>query len=532
MPGATERNASLSDPNTFPPRPPEWYLNAKFGIFIHWGPASVPAWAYRTTLNTQEMIKEKGLTYYFKYNPYSIWYFNTMRIPGSPTQEHHKQAWGDQPYEIFGEKFREMAANGEYFAHWAKVFQHSGARYVVPVTKHHDGFTLWPTKVPHRKKGWGAEVDLIGKLREQVVGLNMRFGVYYSGMYDWSWNSVGIRNALTADLNGYQSRESVAYMDSHVRELIGLYKPDVLWNDIGYLTHPDETPKDPAAFRSLTDLWNYYYDNVPTGVTDDRWYEAPFYTPFVYSLFSMMSRFFAQPVSLWVSGAIDWILKLVNPDYDKPPTGLTFPSPAHWDYRTFEYDVPDEIQPGKWELVRGVGLAFCYNRNEDPTQWLTFHQLVDMFVDLVSKNGNLLLNIGPMADGTLQPHEEKLLMDFGDWMKTYGAALYDTTPWSVLAPDAYKVLDATSFAGDRLIRFTVLDGILNVFFRPLDDPEVLIPNVEPDDQATVSLWLQDGGRLSLKWRKDGSGTWLTMPADPPNTPVQCVSVSPVPGWTG
>jgi alpha-L-fucosidase len=535
MRDATSQTNALTDPDPFPNRPtPDWYMNAKFGIFIHWGPAAVPAWAFRTTLNTQQMIKTKGLTYYFAHNPYSIWYFNTMRIPGSPTQEHHQKCWNNQPYEVFGTLFNEQSAatNHEYFKDWAEVFHHAGARYVVPVAKHHDGFTLWPTKVPPRKTNWSATVDLIGKLREQVIARDMRMGVYYSGMYDWSWNAVGIRNGFTAAINGYQSRDSVAYMDAHVRDLIERYQPDVLWNDIGYLTHPNCLPKNSTAFKSQADLWGYYYDSVPDGAIDDRWYEVPARSWLSYGLFSCTSRYFARPSSIWLSSGIDAILKKLNPNYDKPPGGLTFPPPAHSDFRTFEYDVPADIQTNKWELVRGIGLAFCYNRNEDPSQWLTFPELVRMFVDVVSKNGNLLLNVGPKADGSLQDHERKLLRDFGDWMKTYGDALYNTTPWSAIAKDTYVTFDTSDVAGLLNIRFTVRHDTLNLFFKaPAGAKEILIPQVQPVDSAIAIIWLPKGERSRLIWRKDNAGMWLMLPTDLPDSPLQCVSIDPTPIWS-
>jgi alpha-L-fucosidase len=154
---------------------PEWYENAKFGIFIHWGPASVPGWAPKTDMNTLEMIRAKGLIYYFKHNPYAEWYFNSMRIEGSQTQQHHEEHWAPAPYEAFGPMFNEMSANlnYEYFTKWADLFQRAGARYVVPVSKHHDGFTLWPAAT--KKPGWCAQVDLIGKLRSAVLAKGMRW---------------------------------------------------------------------------------------------------------------------------------------------------------------------------------------------------------------------------------------------------------------------------------------------------------------------------------------------------------------------
>jgi alpha-L-fucosidase len=505
---------------------PQWYKDAKFGIFVHWGPASVPGWAPQTTLNTQEMIKQKGLTYYFKNNPYAEWYFNSMRVPDSPTQHYHQQNWGSAPYDIFGQKFNEISASGNYryFAQWADLFARAGARYVVPVAKHHDGFTLWPTRVKPRKPDWSAQTDLIGKLHAEVLARNMKMGVYYSGLYDWTWNATGIRNGFTAAINGYQSPETVAYMDGHVRELIALYRPSVLWNDIGYVTHPDAEP-----FK-LSDLWAEYYAAVPDGAIDDRWFEIPAQSDRLYPYLTAASQFFAEPAGQGLAEVIDAILKVKVPAYDKPAGGLTFPISTTHDYRTYEYEVPDDIQPDKWELVRGVGLSFCYNRNELPSQWLTFEELAWMFVDVVSKNGNLLLNVGPMADGSLQDHEVKLLEDFGAWMKIYGDALYDTTPWSAIACNTYASL--SDIAGPT-VRFTEKGGMLNVFVKLATyQKEVLVRNVQPIDGAVVSLRAGPGERIRLEWRKGAAGTYLTLPANLPAGPVLCVSIDPAPKWTG
>jgi alpha-L-fucosidase len=518
--------ASTAPPLVTPRSTPEWYKNAKFGIFIHWGPPSVPAWAPQTTLNTQQMIKEKGLTYYFKNNPYAEWYFNTMRVPGSPTQQYHQEQWKGASYDVFGEIFNTDSAadNYEYFATWADLFSRAGARYVVPVSKHHDGFTLWPTRVPPRKENWSAPVDLIGKLRTEVLARNMKMGVYYSGLYDWTWNGTGIRNGFTAAVNGYQSPETVAYMDGHVRELIALYQPSVLWNDVGYVTHPSFDP------LKLSDLWATYYAAVPNGAIDDRWFEIPASTDIAYAFLTLVSQYFAQPGAEEVSDWIDGYLKKHYPSYDKPPGGLTFPISTTYDFRTYEYEVPDDIKADKWELVRGIGLSFCYNRNELPSQWLTFPDLAWMFVDVVSKNGNLLLNVGPKSDGSLQDHEVSLLEAFGAWLKTYGGALYDSTPWSALPPKAY-----VNVPGLATIRFTEKNGNLNLLFKsPPSWDELFVPSIQPVDNAAIEFWRGPNDRIKLGWRSETGGIRLTLPPDLSGiaeSPLQCVSINPIPAWS-
>jgi alpha-L-fucosidase len=234
-----------------------------------------------------------------------------------------------------------------------------------------------------------------------------------------------------------------------------------------------------------------------------------------------------------LADCIDALLKSISPAYDKPPGGLTFPISKHFDYRTYEYVVPDDIQPDPWELVRGIGLSFCYNQNEEPSQWLTFEDLAWMFVDVVSKNGNLLLNVGPKADGSLQEHEVTLLERFGGWMKTYGDALYDTRPWGALEKDTYSKLDISDIAGPAMIRFTEKNDTLHVFFKaPPAKEEFLIPRVRPADASAVNLWLGPGERIKPTWRADEAGMWLTLPADLPDSPWQCVSIEPLPMWNG
>jgi alpha-L-fucosidase len=158
---------------------PEWFTDAKFGIFVHWGAYSVPAWA--------EPIGALGVVdpdVWFKHNPYAEWYWNTIRIEGSPAQEHHRTTHGGRPYDEFLDEWK-----AELFdpADWVELFARAGARYVVPTTKHHDGIALWDApgtgirNTVHR----GPRRDLIADLAAAVRARDLRFGVYYSGGIDW-----------------------------------------------------------------------------------------------------------------------------------------------------------------------------------------------------------------------------------------------------------------------------------------------------------------------------------------------------------
>ncbi|MXX67163.1 MAG: alpha-L-fucosidase, partial [Chloroflexi bacterium] len=218
-------------------RVPDWYHDAKLGIFVHWGLFSVPAWA--------TPVGEFGTVdwdRWFANNPYSEWYLNTLRIEGSPTFEHHRATFGDGfDYMDFAEEFNARTRRWDPLA-MAKLFKSSGAGYVVLTSKHHDGFTLWPSRVenPHLPPDRRcSERDLVGELTDAVRGLGLRMGLYYSGGLDWSFNPTPIKSQELVGATINHTPEFAAYADAHWRELRERYDPIILWNDIGYPEQAD-----------------------------------------------------------------------------------------------------------------------------------------------------------------------------------------------------------------------------------------------------------------------------------------------------
>ncbi len=193
---------------------------------------------------------------FFKVNPYAEWYMNSMRIPGSPTSEHHRETFGEQMgYEDFLPIFNEEIQKWKP-EEWGALFAEAGARYVVLTTKHHDGFTLWPSAIanPHRPADrQGARRDLVGELTAAVRGHGMRMGLYYSGGIDWSFNDTlidrpGIRRTTAVP----RSDEYARYVDAHWRELIDRYEPDILWNDITYPENANGVSRSPLCLSLRT----------------------------------------------------------------------------------------------------------------------------------------------------------------------------------------------------------------------------------------------------------------------------------------
>ena len=242
---------------------------------------------------------------WFAHNAYAEWYANTIRIEGSPAAAHQQAEHGGAPYEDFLDTW---TADRYDPAEWAKLFRSAGADYVIPVTKHHDGVTLWdaPGSGELTTVARGPRRDLIGPLAEAVRAEGIRFGVYYSGGLDWAFTSFPPLESME-DVDRYRPIDSeyARYATAHVRDLIDRYRPSVIWNDIEW---PDTGKED----GSLVDLMRFYREVVPEGIVNDRW-------------------------------------------------GMDV-----WDYRTSEYshDTHNEAGIG-WEHNRGLGFSFGYNQIED-----------------------------------------------------------------------------------------------------------------------------------------------------------------------
>jgi alpha-L-fucosidase len=408
---------------------PQWYAGAKLGIFIHWGLYSVPGWAPLTHPDHDFSSND-----YIKYDPYAEWYLNTMRISGSPTQEYHKQHYGDQGYYEFAPTFNRESKKWDPDK-MAAVFKMAGARYVVLTSKHHEGFTLWPSRTSNptpslKSAQLHAERDIVGELTTAVQKQGMKMGLYYSGGYDWTFNAGPIQ--VNADYNAVKPQSDAygKYAFAQIHELIDRYHPAILWNDIDW-------PKTGNALQVEAD----YYNAMPDGVIDDRF-------------------------------------------------GI-----KHSDFTSPEYEKKDQISEKKWEECRGLGRSFGYNRAEGEKETIAPGELIALLVDIVSKNGNLLLDVGPEADGTIPPVQMERLQALGAWLKQNGEAIYDTTPWTKAA--------GKSAEGDD-IRFTKKgsDLYVTVLGKPKAET-ITIPDLPVKDGIGISQLGSDDD-LGAKGQTDGT----------------------------
>jgi alpha-L-fucosidase len=448
-------------------RVPAWWLDAKLGIFVHWTPASVPAFA-PVDVDITELV-QSGRRDALAWSPYAEWYENSLRFPGSPVAVHHREVYGNRPYTAFAAEWEAGLEQWDPQA-WAARFAATGARYVVFVTKHMDGYCMWPTDVPNpRRAGWNCRRDVVGELREAVLGAGMRFGIYYSGGLDSTFDDRPI-GSVAEMLDAIPRGDYPAYADAQVRELIARYRPSVLWNDIAW----------PSEGKQLWPLFERYYEQVPDGVVNDRWMP---WNPLLGATSSALVR-----------RAIDKAFQ----QQAKRDTGVVPPVPPFSDVRTPEYVVFDDVQRKPWECVRGMDQSFGYNRASRPEHFLAHDELLWMLTDIVAKGGNLLLNVGPRGVDAQIPDEQVTRLEWlGGWVVPHTDAIVGTRPW---------VTPGTTTSDGRPLRYTARDRTVYAFVQGAAGPTTL-----PDVCATPTTVVTTIGGTTVPWSDSPSGLVVEVP---------------------
>ena len=446
---------------------PDWYHDAKLGIFVHWGLYSVPGWA-ASRKEPFDLIAEGGFDKYFRENCYAEWYLNTLKFEDGPTRAYHDRTFGrDFAYEDFQPIFERESA--QWIADdWARLFRDAGAGYVVLTAKHTDGYLLWPSEVGNLlRPGYQSKRDLVGELMSAVRARGLRGGLYYTGGMDWLLNPERIDEPHKIYSTILEGERFAAYADAHWRELIERYAPSVLWGDIMYVRGANV----PALFAD-------YYDRVPDGVVNDR---------------------FAT-------------------EYAAPKRPGMQPPGVHYDFLTPEYASFPDIEPEKWETCRGIASSFGYNREDDATSYLTSERVIRLLTDIVSKNGNLLLNVGPRADGSIHDLQRACLEGLGAWLAVNGEAIRGTRPWTRA--------ESVTTCGVP-VRFTRREDAA-LYALLLDTPrasEVRVRDLTVADGATVRLLGHDA---SLAWRRADGDLAVTLPKPLAPQAAHALRIAPLP----
>ena len=435
--------------NSLDKRPvPGWFSDAKFGIFIHWGLYSVPA--YRPFNEDEDgNLKKEGT--------YAEWYVPDVMYSPLKNDHWHAETYGkDFSYFDFLPMFR-----AELFdpAEWASLFKEAGARYVILTAKHCEGFSMWPSEEKYAS-GWnvgeaGPKRDLLGELSAAVRAKGLKMGYYYAFMEYWttetdSWpQNEAERTGYYVPYEVWQEHhipqdEYVERLHFQVKELIDIYKPDILWTDAEW----DYTEEEILSRELLA----WIYNNAPNKesiVVNDRWARGT--------------------------------------------------RGKHGGYYTTEYGHGSEnIKPGHpWEECRGIGYSFGYNRAEQLEDYKTSKELIELLVKTVSDGGNLLLNVGPRADGTIPLIMQQRLKEIGTWMEKNGEAIYGTDPWIPQLP----IKTVNPKAGDDIL-FTQKGEDLYVFLLNWNIDALSLKEVGVQKDATA-YHLGSNQELDIKVRKSG-----------------------------
>ncbi len=329
---------------------PEWFSDAKFGVFICWGLYSVPAWS--------------------PVGQYSEWYqywLQEKKHNGQVTDFHNRTYGEDFLFEDFAPMFRAELFNAD---DWASMIKRAGAKYIVFTTKHHSGYTMWPSKEAEQSYGEnynpvkvGPKRDIVGELEKSMRKKDIKFGLYYS-LYEW------YHPLYKTDINRFVDE----HFHPQFKDLVSRYSPDIIWTD--------------GEWEKSSDIWKapellaWLFNDAPNKeslVINDRW---------------------------------------GNDCRHK-----------HGGFHTTEYGsgMNDDSHP--WEESRGIGYSYGYNRAENIEDYRSAQELILMLVDLVSRGGNLCLDIGPAADGSIPVIMQERLYQVGEWLEINGEAIYGTRMW-------------------------------------------------------------------------------------------------------
>ena len=438
---------------------PQWFKDAKFGIFIHWGVYAVPGWSTKGN--------------------YAEWYQQGLQTNDSARMKFHKAKFGNRSYYDLANDFKAELFNPD---DWAKIFERSGAKYIVLTSKHHDGFTLWPSKESDRDWGFkwnavdvGPKRDLLGDLFKAVRKTSVHAGMYYS-LYEWF-------NPLW---KGDPKKFAIEHTWPQMKELINNYQPDVFWTD-GDWDAPAETWKSQEFLA-----WLFNESPVKDKViVNDRW-----------------------------------------------GSGIRF---RHGGIYTPEYQPDLDFEDHYWEESRGMGYSYGYNREEDAWDYNTAQSLVIALIDKVSRGGNFLLDIGPDEHGKIPPIMQERLLQIGEWLNANGEAIYNTTRWKMPSQWSagrrdYKgsnehISGDWKTGGDIMLKLTVDPdpgyAVKELFFtyNPAQNNLYALFPKYPDNRKLLikNINLPAGTRISflpanenLAWQQDGADVEISLPEFNPN----------------
>ncbi|MCR9062694.1 MAG: alpha-L-fucosidase [Cytophagales bacterium] len=462
---------------------PEWFKDAKFGIFIHWGVYSVPGYG-------------------------SEWYARNMYIDENSTTSYHgnkgkKGPTDDYLYHVktyghpskFGYKDFIPMFKAENFnaAEWLDIFEKSGAKYIVPVAEHHDAFAMYNSShTIWNSVDMGPKRDIIGELRAETAKHGMKFGVSSHLAFNQDFFTKKPELGNTAPkyqmlygpvMKSSNEAPTAEFKDMWMKrttELIDNYQPDILWFDFGW-----DRPEYASEHIKLT---TYYYNK-----------------------------------------ALDWNKEVVLQGKNHKYESLAEGAYVH----DMERSKSSKIRDFFWQTDTSIGKnSWGYVSNWESKETNT---LIDDLVDIVSKNGSMLLNVGPKADGTIPYDQQKVLFEMGEWLKVNGEAIYGSRPFTIYGEGPTKIVEGhlsegnNKDLGEEDVRYTTQGDQLYAFLMqwPSDNTAEIKTlakgnKVYPQKISSIKML---GSDEEIKFKQTKDALIITMPSYRPCDFAYCLKIN-------
>jgi alpha-L-fucosidase len=436
-------------------RVPDWFRDAKFGIFVHWGIYSVPA-------------------------VFDEWYPRRMYQKDSVIYEYHRETYGEKfGYKDFIPQFKAENFKPE---EWAALFREAGARYIVPVAEHHDGFPMYATQLTRWNAGaMGPRQDVIGELGDAVRVAGLTFGLSSHRAEHWWFMNGGLQ--YPSDV------QDPEYADFYGPAMPSPENSSPGWESDNWSPPPDRAYLDDWLARccELVDRFQ------PKLIYFDWWIHQQVFKPY--------------------------LLKFAAYYYNRVPDGVINYKLDAFEKGTAVFDIErgyeTQIQPQPWQT--------CTSVSKNSWGYINHHiykepaAIIHHLVDIVSKNGCLLLNVGPKPDGTIPDEEQAILREIGQWLQINGEAIYGTRPWRIFG-EGPTPIPAGQFSDNDVV-FTGQD----IRFTTKADKLFAITLGEPDDVVEIKSLATEkvkavkilGSEKKLSWSQNETGLIIEIPKEFP-----------------
>ena len=448
-------------------RAPKWFSERRFGIFIHWGLYSVPAFNHE-------------------------WYSRCMYIKDSPEYKHHVETFGEP--KDFGYKDFIPLLTAEKFdpAEWIKLFKEAGAGYVFPVAEHHDGFQMYRSELSEwNAYDMGPHRDILGELKAEAEKQDMIFCTSSHRAEHWWFMGHGmefdsdVRRALTHS-NGSAPTDNEFDSRTEIK------------SDAGYNCEKINESENNNLESSSADPYDFYWPANPEpdnfDMKSEPYPDETFLTDWLIRTVEIIDKF--EPALLYFDW---WIIHEAFKPYLKKLLAYYYNKGAEWGKQVavcYKHDALSfgtgivEIERGcfadakayPWQTDTAVARnSWCYT---DSLDYKSSYEIIATLIEVVSKNGNLLLNVGPKADGSIPEGDKKILTDIAKWMKINGEAINNSKVWRVSKEGPAVDSDGQFADGSEKvytsedIRFTAGHGCIYAFVMKYpEDGRVLIKSL-------------------------------------------------------